>query len=137
MALLYLLFMCNFFPNIHQSFLKNVAVFKLLTFLLTLYEATKLDRTKLKEFVDEKFKFAKMKISVHYRLENIFGKGENAGYQHFLLFQQCFRNLPMLESLKHGIVRLPAFFPSPTMFSKLFFLGVVKSRHCVVQGNMK
>ena len=24
------------------------------------------------------------------RLENIFGKGENAGYQHFLLFQQCF-----------------------------------------------
>ena len=23
-------------------------------------------------------------------LENIEGKGENAGYQHFLLFQQCF-----------------------------------------------
>ena len=26
------------------------------------------------------------------RVENIVGKGENAGYQHFLLFQQCFSN---------------------------------------------
>ena len=24
--------------------------------------------------------------------ENIVGKGENAGYQHFLLFLQCFQN---------------------------------------------
>ena len=24
------------------------------------------------------------------RVENIVGKGENAGYQHFLLFPQCF-----------------------------------------------
>ena len=24
------------------------------------------------------------------RVENIVGKGENAGYQHFLLFLQCF-----------------------------------------------
>ena len=27
------------------------------------------------------------------RKENIVGKGENAGYQHFLLFQQCFQGL--------------------------------------------
>ena len=26
--------------------------------------------------------------------ENIVGKGENAGYQHFLLFQQCFLPFP-------------------------------------------
>ena len=26
--------------------------------------------------------------------ENIVGKGENAGYQHFLLFPQCFLNNP-------------------------------------------
>ena len=26
-------------------------------------------------------------------VENIVGKGENAGNQHFLLFQQCFRSL--------------------------------------------
>ena len=25
------------------------------------------------------------------RVENIVGKGENAGYQHFLLFPQCFQ----------------------------------------------
>ena len=27
------------------------------------------------------------------RAENIVGKGENAGYQHFLLFPQCFQRL--------------------------------------------
>ena len=27
---------------------------------------------------------------VNDRIKNIVGKGENAGYQHFLLFQQCF-----------------------------------------------
>ena len=42
------------------------------------------------------------------RVENIFGKGENAGYQHFLLFQK--------------------------MVSKSVFLWVVKSRDCVVKG---
>ena len=29
-------------------------------------------------------------ISGYDRVENIMGKGENAGYQHFLLFLQCF-----------------------------------------------
>ena len=40
--------------------------------------------------------------------ENIVGKGENAGNQHFLLFQQCFQ--------------------------KGFFVGGVKSHIFVVQG---
>ena len=31
-----------------------------------------------------------MIISIFESVENIVGKGENAGYQHFLLFQQCF-----------------------------------------------
>ena len=31
-----------------------------------------------------------MIISVFDSVENIVGKGENAGYQHFLLFLQCF-----------------------------------------------
>ena len=38
------------------------------------------------------------------RLENLVGKGENAGYQHFLLFPQCFQKFCMSESLKAGIV---------------------------------
>ena len=45
--------------------------------------------------------------SVFDRKENIVGKGENAGYQHFLLFPRCFQ--------------------------KAAFLGVVISRDCVVK----
>ena len=36
--------------------------------------------------------------------ENIMGKGENAGYQHFLLFPQCFQKASFPGSLKSGIV---------------------------------
>ena len=32
-----------------------------------------------------------MKIFVFERVKNIVGKGENAGYQHFLHFPQCFK----------------------------------------------
>ena len=48
--------------------------------------------TKLKTFADNKFNVANM-ISFFDSLENMVGKGENAGYQHFLLFLQCFQNL--------------------------------------------
>ena len=34
------------------------------------------------------------------RVENIAGKGQNAGYQHFLLFPQCFQKLSLSGSLK-------------------------------------
>ena len=36
--------------------------------------------------------------------ENIVGKGENAGYQHFLLFPPCFLKASFPGSLKVGIV---------------------------------
>ena len=36
--------------------------------------------------------------------ENIVGKGENAGFQHFLLFPRCFQKLSFLGSFKVGIV---------------------------------
>ena len=49
-----------------------------------------LDLTKLKEFADKKLNVAKMTISLFDRVENTVGKGENAGYQHFLLFPLCF-----------------------------------------------
>ena len=39
-----------------------------------------------------------MTISLFDRVENTVGKGENAGYQHFLLFQQCFPKPPSLGS---------------------------------------
>ena len=35
--------------------------------------------------------------------ENIVGKGENASYQHFHLFPQCFQKFCFLGSLKSGL----------------------------------
>ena len=37
-------------------------------------------------------------------VENFVGKGENAGYQHFLLFSQYFQKVPFAGFLKVGIV---------------------------------
>ena len=64
-----------------------------------------LDVTKLKAFADDKINIAQVKISIFDKVENIVGKGENAGYQHFLLFPQCFQKASFLGSLKVGIVR--------------------------------
>ena len=63
-----------------------------------------LDLTKLKEFTDDKFKVAEMRISLFDRVENKGGKGKYAGYQHFHLFPKCFPK-SSLGSLKVGIVR--------------------------------
>ena len=38
------------------------------------------------------------------KVDNIVEKGENAGYQHFLLFPQCFQKPSSSWSLKVGIV---------------------------------
>ena len=46
--------------------------------------------SKLKAFADNNFILAKMVQLLSERIENIVGKGENAGNQHFLLFPQCF-----------------------------------------------
>ena len=61
--------------------------------------------TKLKAFSDDKFNFAKTIMSGFNMVENIVGKGENAGK--------------------------PAFSSFPTMFSKDFFIKVIKSRENV------
>ena len=49
-------------------------------------------------------KEAQMMIFVFDNIENIVGKGENAGYQHFLLFQQYFLKASFWGSLKVRIV---------------------------------
>ena len=49
-----------------------------------------LDMTKSKAFSEDKLNSPKITISLCCRLENTLGKEENAGYQHFLLFPQCF-----------------------------------------------
>ena len=45
------------------------------------------DRSKLKAFADDKINVIEKMKFVFGRVENIVGKGENAGYKHFLLFQ--------------------------------------------------
>ena len=68
------------------------------------------DFIKLKAFADNKINVAQMMISVFDRIENNVGKGESAGYHHFLPFH--------------------------TMFSKGVFLGVIKSLDCVLKSEI-
>ena len=44
-----------------------------------------------------------MTISLFDKVENTMGKGQNAGYQHFLLFPQYFPKSSPLGLLKVGI----------------------------------
>ena len=63
-----------------------------------------LDWSKFKVFADDKINVnQKLKFTMG-RVEHIAGKGENAGYQHFLLFPQCFQKASFSWSLKVGIV---------------------------------
>ena len=60
--------------------------------------------SKLKAFADDKINVTQMIISVFNRAENIVGKGENVGYQHFLLFPQCFEKASFSDTSKCVIV---------------------------------
>ena len=60
-----------------------------------------LDWSSLKAFADDKIKVTENLKFVYGRVENIVGIGGNSGYQHFLLFPQCFLNALFL---KVGIV---------------------------------
>ena len=59
-----------------------------------------LDWSKLKAFADDKINVLKMMIFIFDRIENIVGKEENAGYQHFLLFPQSFQ-----MALHSGVIK--------------------------------
>ena len=60
--------------------------------------------SKLKAFADDKIDVTqKLRFELG-RVENIVGKGENAGYLHFPLFPQCFQKAPFSGLLKVGIV---------------------------------
>ena len=45
---------------------------------------------KLKAFADDKLNVTQNVKVIFHGIENIVGKEENAGHQHFLLFPQCF-----------------------------------------------
>ena len=59
-----------------------------------------LDRSKMKDLAENKIYMTQKLNFVLGRLENIVGKGENAGHQHFLLFPQCFQMLCFSGSFK-------------------------------------
>ena len=63
-----------------------------------------LELSEFKAFADNKINMIPKQKFVHKRVENIVGKGENAGYQHFLLFPQCFQKLSFQEVLKVSTV---------------------------------
>ena len=86
----------NYFCRRWQAFHLNL----LFKFHLILYKITGisvnslpnnkiLDQSKFKAFVDDKINVTKELEFVSGRVENIVGKKENAGNQHFLLFPQC------------------------------------------------
>ena len=59
---------------------------------------------KLKSIADDKINVTlKLNFFIGW-VENIVGKGENAGYQHFLLFPQFFQKFSFAGSLKIGTV---------------------------------
>ena len=50
------------------------------------------DWSKFKAYTDDKIDVTEKFNFVLERVENKVGKGENAGYQHYFLFQQCFQD---------------------------------------------
>ena len=98
---------------------------------------------KLKAFADDKSSVTQNITVVFHRIKNTVGKVENAGYQHFLLFPQCFQKpfSPVCQKsslcgngLKHYGKRrkcwLPTFPYVPTKLSEVLCVGyVVKLNH--------
>ena len=72
--------------------------------LTCLPDDTFLDWSKLVAFVDDKVNATQNLKFVLGRVDNIVGKGENGGYQHFLFFPQCFQKHSSTGLLKVGIV---------------------------------
>ena len=60
--------------------------------------------SKLKAFADDKLNIIQNIEVVFHSIENIVGKEENAGYQHFLLFPQCFQKAYSSSASKVVIV---------------------------------
>ena len=63
-----------------------------------------LDLSKLKAVAEDKSNLAEKLKFILGRVENIVVKGENACYQHFLLFLQCFHKASLLGLIKVRIV---------------------------------
>ena len=77
-----------------------------------------LSRTKLEAFAEHNFSVVQIMIYGLDWVENILGNGENAGYQHFLLFPQCFQKSSSWRSLKAG-----------TLWLRVYIIYDIKAKH--------
>ena len=77
--------------------LQRLCVFSRAT-LLAFPKRQNLDDTKLKELVDDNFKFDENGRKVSKRVENTVEKGEIARYEQFLLFPQCFQETSTVDT---------------------------------------
>ena len=82
----------------------NLDQCEILSFGKELTNGKILDGSKLKAFADDKIYVTDKMISPSDKVENIVRKGEKAGYQHFLLFLQCFQKPSFSGLLKVRIV---------------------------------
>ena len=82
---------------------KENSLFVCMVFNYLLNDKT-IHRRNFKTFADDNLNVTEMAKLIFDRVENIVGKGENAGRQHFLLFQQGFQKLTFEGSMKVGIV---------------------------------
>ena len=78
--------------------------FNLQIFLNSLPNDIILDQSKLKAFTDDNLNVNQKLIIALGGVGNIVEKGENAGYQHFLLFPPCFQKASSAGSLNVVIV---------------------------------
>ena len=78
---------------------------KLVEIYIPLPEDKILDRSKLKQSVDDNFKFDENSRQFCKQVENTVGKGEIARYEQFLLFPQCFQKVCFPEASKHVTIR--------------------------------
>ena len=79
---------------------------KMFSFVNSLPNDVFLGWSKFKAFADDKINDNENFKFVLGRVENIVGKGENAGYQPFLLYLQCFQKTSFSRLLKVRIVWL-------------------------------
>ena len=71
------------------------------SYVLTLYHTIKiLDHSKLKALAADTINSNKNLRLVSGRVENALGKGDNAGYRHFLFFSKCYQKPLSSESSK-------------------------------------
>ena len=79
------------YPICKATSLSNFVFLCVLEIINALPNDNFLDWSRLKAFADDKLYLTQNIKVVFHRIENIVGKEENAGYQHFLLFPQCFQ----------------------------------------------